>query len=184
MQSLVTLILVGLSVGLGNFAASVAIGMGNLNRAMRLRVALVFGIFETGMPIVGLIIGDRVASYLGGKANLIGGSLLVLCGAYLIFGSLRQADDKDVAKATNGTGKLIMAALALSIDNLVVGFSLGTYQVSLALAAIVIGITSVALSLLGLELGSRLGKRVEKYSEVLAGVILLLVGLAVGFRLL
>ncbi len=184
MNQLITLILVGLSVGLGNFAASIAIGLGDLTRAMRLRVALVFGVFETGMPIIGLIIGDHVAGYLGGKANLIGGGLLVLSGIYLTVSALRATDDKDVAKATNGTGKLLLAALALSIDNLVVGFSLGTYQVSLVTAALVIGVTSVALSLLGLELGNRLGKRVEEYSEVMAGVILLLVGIAVGFKIL
>jgi len=55
---------------------------------------------------------------------------------------------------------------------------------SLLLAAVIIGGSSVVLSLLGLELGSRLGKRVEEYSEILAGIILLLVGAAVGFRII
>jgi len=184
MSQLLTLILVGLSVGLGNFAASVAIGLGGISREVRLRVAIVFGVFETGMPIVGLIIGEQVSGYLGGKANLIGGTLLGLTGIYLVVSALRSTDDKDVKQATKGTGKLLLAGLALSIDNLVVGFSLGTYHVSLWLAAVVIGVTSVVLSLIGLKLGHRLGKKVEEYSEILSGVILLCVGIAVGFKLL
>ena len=43
-------------------------------------------------------------------------------------------------------------------------------------------IVSVGLSLLGLELGSRLGSRVGEYSEMAGGAVLVLVGaaLAVG----
>lgn len=184
MSQIITLILIALSVGLGNFAASIAIGLGGISGALRARVAIVFGIFETGMPIVGLIIGEQLSHYLGGRANLIGGGLLALTGIYLIISALRSTDDKDVEEATRGMGKLLLAGLALSIDNLVVGFGLGTRHLSLWLTAVVIGAMSIALALIGLELGSRLGKKVEEYSEVLSGVILVIVGLAIGFKLL
>lgn len=184
MDQYITLALIGLSVGLGNFAASIAIGLGGIGRSLRMRIAIVFGIFETGMPMVGLIVGEKVSRYLGGNANVIGGSLLALAGIYLIISALRSTDDTDVKQATQGLGKLLLAGLALSIDNLVIGFSLGTYHVPLLLAAVVIGVTSVILSLIGLELGHHLGKRVEEYSEMLSGVILLFVGLAVGLKIL
>jgi putative Mn2+ efflux pump MntP len=77
-----------------------------------------------------------------------------------------------------------MTAFALSIDNLVVGFALGVYNVSVFEAAVVMGVVSVLLSLLGLELGSRLGKRVEAWSEELGGGVLVLIGLALAFGLL
>ncbi len=51
------LFLVSISIGLGNFAASIGIGMGGVNAATRLRIAIVFGLFEGGMPVVGLLIG-------------------------------------------------------------------------------------------------------------------------------
>ena len=35
-------------------------------------------------------------------------------------------------------GRLVLTGAALSIDNLVVGFALGTYHVSIAMAALVI----------------------------------------------
>jgi putative Mn2+ efflux pump MntP len=52
-----TLILAALAVGLGNFGASVGIGMSGANKATRIRVGLVFGVFEAGMPLVGLLAG-------------------------------------------------------------------------------------------------------------------------------
>ena len=58
-----------------------------------------------------------------------------------------------------GAGRLLVTGLALSTDNLAVGFALGAYRVSITVAAIVIGAVSVALSLLGLEIGARIGTR-------------------------
>ena len=77
-----------------------------------------------------------------------------------------------------------MTALALSIDNLAVGFALAVYRIPIVLAAVTMGVISVALSLVGLELGSRLGTRIEAWSEELGGGVLILVGLALAFGLL
>ncbi len=184
MNEIITLILVGLSVGLGNFAASIAIGLGGVSRSLRLRIALVFGLFETGMPIIGLLVGHRVAHELGGSANIIGGALLGLAGIYLAVNSLRKTDEKEVDEASRGWGKLLIAGVSLSIDNLIIGFGLGTRHQSLLLAVVVIGATSVCLALLGLELGNRLSSKVEEYSELLSGLILVLVGILIGLKIL
>jgi len=50
-------------------------------------------------------------------------------------------------------------------------------------AAGTIALVSVGMSLVGLELGKHLGKGIEDWSEVFSGVILILVGLAVGVGL-
>jgi putative Mn2+ efflux pump MntP len=184
MNSLITLLLVGLSVGLGNFAASVAIGLGGVSQSLRMRVALTFGLFETGMPIIGLLIGNQIAGELGGKANIVGGLLLGLTGAYLIISALRNIDNTEVQKASHSWGKLLIAGLSLSIDNLIIGFSLGTRHQPLLLAALIIGITSIAMSLLGLQIGNKLSNKIEKYSEFVSGLILMMLGLAIGFKLL
>ncbi len=184
MKEVVTLLLVGLSVGLGNFAASVAIGLGGVTKKLRIRIAIVFGIFETGMPIIGLLIGQRIAHDLGGKANIIGGLLLGLTGIYLIISSLRKSDDKDVVNASKGWAKLIFTGLALSIDNLIIGFGLGTHNQPILLSAIVIGTISIGLALIGLELGNKLNSKVGSYSEILSGVILIFVGLLIALKVL
>lgn len=79
--------------------------------------------------------------------------------------------------STNG---LLVTGLALSIDNLAVGFALGAYHVSVVLAAVVIGAVSVALSLIGLELGSRLGTRTGERGELIGGLVLIGVGIAIA----
>ena len=75
---------------------------------------------------------------------------------------------------------MLLTGLALSIDNLAVGFALGTYHLNVAVAAIVIGAVSVAMSLLGLELGSRIGSRAAGRGELIGGVVLIAVGIALA----
>ncbi|MHB1836274.1 MAG: manganese efflux pump MntP [Solirubrobacteraceae bacterium] len=180
---MLTILLVALSVGLDNFAASLAIGLGGVNRELRLRVALVFGLFEAGMPVIGLLIGRGVAGALGSSAHYIAGGLLIAAGAQVAFESIRHRDGPP-ALAGAPLRQMVILGAGLSIDNLVVGFALGAKKVPLLLAIVVIGLVSVGLSLVGLELGSRLGERVERGSEFLAAGVLAGVGLAIVLKLL
>jgi manganese efflux pump family protein len=184
MNQILAIVLVGISVGFGNFAASVAIGLGGVSKNLRLRIAFIFGLFETIMPIIGLIIGQSIAKALGSKANLIGGILLFLTGLYIIVSSTKKDQDKKLNQAKHSWTSLIIAGFSLSLDNLIVGFSLGTYKVNLVEAVIVIGVISVVMSLIGLELGNKLNKGVEKYSEILSGSILILVSILIGLNIL
>jgi putative Mn2+ efflux pump MntP len=180
------LFLVGFSVGLDNFAAAIGIGVGGVNRRVRIQVGLVFGLFEGGMPVVGLLLGDQVASTLGGAAHPIGATLLCLTGAYGIITAWRSRNEPKEAHASGQSiGRLLVAGAALSIDNLVIGFALGAYHVSLLLAAVIIGSISVALAFVGLELGRRIGQRVNRtVGEMLGGAVLILVGIAIGVDLI
>jgi manganese efflux pump family protein len=173
------LLLVSVSLGMDNFAAAIAIGLSGVDRRLRLRIALSFGLFEAGMPILGLLIGRHAASTLGSYADLIAGFLVIATGLYSLFSALR-GDLQPITAASPPTGRLIITGFALSFDNLVVGFALGAYNVSLVVAAVVIGVVSIAMSLAGLELGARLGEHVLRGSDLLAGVILIVVGIAIA----
>lgn len=181
---MVALLLVAVSLGLSNFAAAVGIGVAGIDARTRLRVGLIFGIFETAMPIIGLLLGHGLAAALGHAAHWIGAGLLIATGTYAlvqaVHGTGRQPGDDQPAPADQRTGRTLVTGLALSIDNLAVGFALGAYRVNFAVAAIVIGVVSVALSLLGLELGSRIGTRAGNRGELIGGIVLIGVGIAIA----
>jgi putative Mn2+ efflux pump MntP len=182
---MVALLLVAASLGLSNFAASVGIGASGVDARARLRVAIIFGFFETAMPILGLLAGRSLADALGRAAHWTGAALLIATGAYALIQAARSRPDNAPAAGTGQpAGRLLVTGLALSIDNLAVGFALGTYHVSLALAAIVIGAVSVAMSLAGLELGRYLGGRAGDRGEILGGLVLIGVGVAIAAGLL
>ena len=77
-------------------------------------------------------------------------------------------------------GRVVASGLALSADNLAVGFALGAYHTGLAVAAAVFGGVSVIMSLAGLELGATLGARAGDRSELAASVMLVAVGALVA----
>ena len=184
------LLLVAASVGLSNLAAAIGIGFGGVTARTRLRVALVFGLFESGMPIVGLVIGAGLATGIGQLARWIGAGLLIILGGITVLRALRQpgwpaTGAPGVHPAhTMGLGKLIVTAFALSLDNLAAGFALGTLHVGVAEAAIVIGAVSVLMSLAGLEAGGRLGPAAGRRGEQIGGAILVAVGVALAAGLL
>jgi putative Mn2+ efflux pump MntP len=212
----VALLLAAVAVGLGNLAASIGIGVTGVTARMRIQVGVVFGAFEAGMPVVGLLVGQRFASHLGDAVRWPGAILLMIVGAQGLVRSIRDGRKNAAAPtrepsggeapspsaadpgpaaigelshgaATPGAarpslrvGRLLISGLALSIDNLVVGFALGTYGVGIAFGAILIGAVSVAMSLVGLELGGLLGRWAGQRSEQMSGVILILVGAAIA----
>jgi putative Mn2+ efflux pump MntP len=184
------LLLVAGSLGLNNLAASIAIGLSGVDRAARTRVAVAFGAFEAGMPLVGLLIGHQLSHALGSAAHIVGGLLLIAVGAQITIAATRSRDpagpragtadsENESTLASVHSGRLILLAAGLSIDNLVVGFALGAYRAPLAVSVAVIAAVSVGLSLVGLELGARLGTRVEHRSELLSGIVLIGTGLAI-----
>jgi putative Mn2+ efflux pump MntP len=180
---MLAVLLVAVSLGLSNFAAAVGIGVSGVDARARLRIGLIFGLFETGMPIAGLLLGRSLAATLGHAAHWIGAGLLIATGLYAVAQALRGmgGQDQDETKpAGQRIGRLLITGLALSIDNLAVGFALGTYRVNVAVAAVVIGVVSVAMSLIGLELGSRIGARAGDRGELLGGIVLVGVGIAIA----
>lgn len=176
---MLALLLVAGSLGLNNLAASIAIGLSGVDRATRTRTALAFGLFEAGMPVLGLLIGRQLSHALGGAADTVGGLLLIAVGAQVTISAVRSPRDSPRPAEPQRLANLLVLAAALSIDNLVVGFALGAYRAPVALSVAIIAIVSVGLSLVGLELGARLGERVEHRSEQLSGIVLIAVGLAI-----
>jgi manganese efflux pump family protein len=178
------LLLVSVSVGLSNFAGAIGIGLSGIDAKTRIRVGVAFGLFEALMPLIGLVLGEAVSGYIGKNlAGYVAGGILILTGAYTIWQG-RQVKSEEKSPKPLQTHRLIVTAMALSIDNLAVGFALAVYHIQIVVAAVTMGAISVAMSLVGLELGHRLGRRVEEWSEELGGAVLILVGIAIASGLL
>jgi putative Mn2+ efflux pump MntP len=194
---LIALIAVALAVAIGNFAVATAFGLTGASRRAQLEVALVFALFEGGMPLVGLLLGRQLSGGLGGAAHPAGGVLLGLTGLYGLVTGLRPAREPGNRAAGQTSGawrlRLWLSALALSLDNLVAGFALGAYHVPPVAALCTFAVAGGGLSLLGVELGRRASgllsrqvaglpgkKQLSDLGELLASAMLIVVGVVVG----
>lgn len=181
---MIAVLLVAVSLGLDNLAACIGIGISGIDARTRLRVGMIFGLFETAMPILGLLLGSSLTGTLGHAAHWTGAALLIATGIYALVQAIRSPDGQ-AGRAPAGPpgsriGRLLVTGLALSIDNLAAGFALSTLRISLPGAVAVIGAVSIAMSLIGLELGNRLGPRTGQRGELLGGLVLIGVGICIA----
>lgn len=186
---MLALLLLAAAVGLSNAAAAIGIGVSGIRGSTRVRVAVIFGLFEAGMPLLGLALGDGLASSLGQAARVTGGVTLIAIGLVSLImarrGAGRETGPEGSTGATGsrrswGLGRVVVSGLALSADNLAAGFALGSFHTSLPVAAAVFGGVSAAMSLAGLELGAKIGSAAGDRSEMVASGLLIAIGAAIA----
>ena len=91
---MLALVLVACSLGADNFAAALAIGVSGVDTGLRLRVGLVFGAFEAGMPILGLALGAQLAGTIGQAGRWLAAAMLIGVGVYGLLSSVRDRETK------------------------------------------------------------------------------------------
>jgi len=173
------LLLLAAALGLDNLAAAIGIGVTGVSGGTRVRIAVVFGLFEAGMPVLGLVLGHGLADSLGQAARWLGGTVLIAFGAAGLAKAWRQRNSPQRI-GHQRIGQLLLAGFVLSGDNLAAGFALGAYHTSVAVAAVVFGVVSVGMSLIGLELGARIGAAAGERSELIACALLIVVGAVIA----
>jgi len=190
------LLLLAAALGLSNLAAAIGIGVGGVDGGTRVRIAVVFGLFEAGMPVLGLVLGHALAASLGQAARWLGGGVLIAFGAWGLVHAWRARDGgapdggapeggaPDGGAGRQPIGRQLAGGLVLSGDNLAAGFALGAYHTGIVVAAVVFGVVSVAMSLAGLELGARIGAAAGERSELIACALLIVVGIVIAVGVL
>jgi manganese efflux pump family protein len=166
-----------LPLGVDSFAVAAALGASGVIRIReRLRVSLIFVVFEAGMPLVGLAAGAGLARAIGGVADYLAGAAVIVLGIYMLAAG--DSDGEQKAGRLAGTRGVALLALGISIslDELAIGFSLGLARLPVAPVIIAIAVQALLASQLGLALGRRVSERLRERAEQLAAIALVLLG--------
>ena len=174
----------GLAVALAMDCFAVTLGMScgsqRLTGAQALRLGLAFGGFQAAMPVIGWFAGDRALGLIKDFDHWTAFALLALIGGRMIWESLHMSgEDEDGRPDRTRGSRLLVLALATSIDALAVGLSLGVVRAGILYPALVIGATSLVMTLAGARLGPVLGRIVGKRAELLGGLILIGIGVKI-----
>ena len=167
---MVALLVVAVALGLNNFGAAIAIGVGGVDRRTELKVATVFGLCDVVMPAIGMLIGTGLAGPLGSAARWAGAGILFVTAAWGLIEVLRG--DDDAPRIWHGW-RLLVSGAALSLDDLAVGLALGTVRFPILLAVTAFGVMSFVMSIIGLQLGAKLGTVTGERGEVVAAIMLI-----------
>jgi putative Mn2+ efflux pump MntP len=171
------LLAVGLAMDATAAAATRGMGVARLRWHHALRVAVFFGGSQALMPWLGWYLGRRIGPLVEAWDHWIAFVLLGGIGGKMLW-EARSADDAAERPAGDpfGTRVMLTLAVATSIDALAVGVTLPMLHAPLATSVVTIGVTTAALSALGLWLGHRAGARLGRRLDVFGGLVLIALG--------
>ena len=185
MMGLWEILLVALALAMDCFSVSLASGM--IVRRLRwgslLRMALLFGLFQALMPLLGWLGIHYFQGSLERWDHWIAFGMLLLIGFKMIRDAFSPEETNHFDPLLLRTQCLL--AVATSIDALAVGISLactGYERLSqLTLPLVIIGVVSFLFSIVGYQLGARFGHSIARRlkPELFGGVILLGIGIKI-----
>jgi len=162
--------------------------------------AILFSLAEAVMPLAGLAIGYATSLTISNIMHVVGPLILIGIGLWELIEEGREYFKKNKISGLNTFQHKIPAeeqfqwkrrlllALSISLDELVIGFSLGTIAVSHVsvvtvnpfVICILIGIQGFLMTLIGITLGRMLRTRLrnlQEWTEFLSAFLLIALGI-------
>ena len=203
----IDIFLLGVALSMDACAVSLTDGMTfpKMKRRTAMLIALLFGVFQGVMPLIGYFITDIFASRFTGVfesvSSVLSFLILAFLGAKMIFDGVKEIKEKKKADCSPScpaceraggeeigrekslpVGKILLQAVATSIDALAVGVSLRMAALSGGLAFGIFGTVGVicavtfALSLAAVYIGKAVGAGLADKAEIVGGAMLILIG--------
>jgi putative Mn2+ efflux pump MntP len=180
--SLITVVLIALALAMDAFAVSLSTGvtMKKMHLRHALRMAAFFGGFQALMPIMGWNLGRIAADLIRSYDHWIALGLLSLVGGKMIYEAIRgDTGEEKEKKDPHNVYILLTLSIATSIDAAAVGVTLSFLNVAIIQPAIIIGVITFFISLLGTYIGSKIGNFFGRKIEIAGGLVLIGIGVKV-----
>ncbi|MDR2514536.1 MAG: manganese efflux pump MntP family protein [Christensenellaceae bacterium] len=175
-MTLLSALLLGLGLAMDAFAVSIATGICLPKPLPRhaLKTGLFFGGFQFLMPLIGYLFGSTVSHYITAVDHWIAFALLLLIGGKMLYDAIKNEPEDSVDPTQ--TLRLLILAVATSIDALAVGVSLALVDADIWQASACIGLVTFALCAVGVMLGKRLGQVFQRRAMLAGGLVLCFLG--------
>ncbi|MGX4600726.1 manganese efflux pump MntP [Faecalimicrobium sp. JNUCC 81] len=187
-MSFTAILFTAFALSMDALAVSVTKGMTlkNLSKGISIKIALAFGLFQGGMPLLGWALGISFESYIKSIDHWIALILLSFLGFKMIQEFIKSKKEGEEVSLECGittdesnlsNKELIMLSIATSIDALAVGISFAFLSVDIIQASLIICIITFIVCLIGVILGNKIGDIFNGYAELVGGIILVIIGI-------
>jgi putative Mn2+ efflux pump MntP len=176
-------VLFGVGLAMDAFSVSMANGLKepSMPKSRMALIAGVFGTFQVLMPLAGWLCVRTVAEVFTAFQKCIPWIALVLLlyiGGKMLFEGLRGTGCAEASVV--GFYALMAQGVATSVDALSVGFTIADYPAPKAiLEALIIGVVTFGICIMGLLIGCRFGTKLQGKTSVLGGAILIAIGIEI-----
>ena len=176
--------LTALALAMDSFTVAITAGLIIKRVQMRhfLIIAFFFGAFQALMPLAGWAGSVYFYRFIEQFDHWIAFGLLGFIGVNMIREALSGDDECDESAADFSVRKMLLLAIATSIDALAVGVSFAFLGVNIWTAVLLIGVITMILSMIGLRIGNIFGCRYKSKAEIAGGCVLILMGCKILFE--
>ncbi len=166
------LILISIALSMDAFSVSICKGLSMKYKFKRnsLIIATSFSFFQMLMPLIGYFLVSKLSPILTDFNHLIAFALLFVIG----FNMLKDAYHNEDLQDGLSISELLILSVATSIDAMAIGITFSILGVNLPLAIFLIGLMAFIFSLIGVNLGKAIGKKMEKKAQIIGGIVLIL----------
>ena len=185
-MNLLAILLLGIALSLDTFAVSLTLGLlaDRTTHRQKVRFLVVIGLFHFLMIVIGWFMGETVSRLIADYDHWIAFGLLLFIGGKMIQEGLSARGDSVSGSDLLSLRNTLLLGIALSIDALITGFTIGLVQVRLfagcqlgnVLAAALIGLSALVISAAGIGIGRKASSRLGAKAEVFGGLILIAIG--------
>lgn len=172
------LFMIAFGLSMDAFAVSICKGLSaeKLKPRHMLITGAYFGGFQALMPLIGYWLGSNFQTLISSVDHWIAFALLFLIGINMIREAMGNAERLD---ASFSFKSMLPLAVATSIDALAVGITFAFLNVQIIPAVSLIGAITFVLSAAGVKIGNIFGTRYKQTSELIGGIVLILMGLKI-----
>lgn len=181
-MGIIQILIISFAVGLDAFGVAVSLGItGVKTRKSKLLFSLSFGFFQFLFAFLGGFTGEVFTTHVAIIPKVIGGIVISIVGVLMIKEGFEERNEK--IKIEN---KLyIILGISVSIDSLIIGFTLfGTLKSIILLRyTLIIGIVAFIMTIIAFVLSKYLKNIpiINRYANYIGGVIMFFFGMKMMF---
>jgi putative Mn2+ efflux pump MntP len=173
---MVLIFLTSISLAMDSFSASIIGGFSCKNKyRTALKAGIFFGGFQGLMSLLGWLLGGKFESIISNYDHWIAFLILAVIGVKMIIESSKKPELLNF----DTFSKLILVSIATSIDALAIGISFNFLQINILTSCLAISLVTFVFCFAGVLGGERLGKILGSKISIIAGIILMFIGLKI-----
>ena len=168
MQEILSILLVAVALSMDTFSVSLSLGTANIEIKKGLFLSTVTGIMHFIMPLLGMVIGTFLLSFLPFEHDFFLGIIFLILGIKMIY-------DLFIEKEENISLNLLgifLFSISVSFDAFTTGIGLPVITDKILVATLIFLLVSYLFTILGIILGKFVNQKIGKLSSIIGIIIL------------
>lgn len=172
-MQILSILLIGIALSMDTFSLSLSLGTFNITNKQALKLSIIVGIMHFFMPILGMLLGEKLISLFELQCDFLLGVILLFIAIQMIIDLIKHEEN---SFNLNILG-MFLFALGVSLDSFSVGLGIKAITDNINLATSIFAICSFIFTFTGIMIGKFANKFIGTYASIFGVVILLILGI-------